>query len=220
MKEIDTMKIIKELVDFLLPDLTPYELSIYLFLLRKSYLENEGSQIRIGKRSMAYNCGKVTKADKAPSQYLTKVLKSLESKRCIEIGDVTTEGTLYQVKLPHEIPLVVEKIATSKAVKAPADYFKDPDRRRELFNRDNWTCYYCGDEVTEENATLDHYIPVSKGGDNSPENLKTSCIICNSIKSGKTFEEAAPLILRRLQERKASAPPSGKQSRRTQGHDN
>lgn len=35
--------------------------------------------------------------------------------------------------------------------------------------------------------------------------LKTACLLCNSIKSGKTFEEAAPLILKSLKERKQRA---------------
>jgi hypothetical protein len=219
MKEIDTMKIVKELVDFLLPDLTPYELSFYLFLLRKSYLEDGRSQVRIGKRTIAFNCGRGTRAEKANFAHVTKVLESLKSKRCIEIGDTTREGTLYNVKLPHEIPSVVEKIAPSKVVKSSVDYFRDPNRRLELFDRDNWTCYYCGERVTEENATLDHYIPVSKGGDNSLDNLKTSCLICNSIKSGKTFEEAAPLILRRIQERSGKVLPSIKKPTRAQKPD-
>jgi 5-methylcytosine-specific restriction endonuclease McrA len=219
MKEIDTMKIVKELVDFLLPDLTPYELSVYLLLLRKSHLEDRTSQVRIGKRTIARACGKGVRAGVINFEHVTKILQSLESKGCIEISDITREGSLYKVKLPHEIPSVLEKIATLKVVKSPTDYFNDPDRRRELFDRDNWACYYCGEKVTEENATLDHYIPISKGGDNSPDNLKTCCFICNSVKSGKTFEEAAPFILRRIQERKTSTPPSDKQSRRTRGQD-
>ena len=34
------------------------------------------------------------------------------------------------------------------------------------------------------------------------ENLRTCCLICNSVKSGKSFEEAAPLILKSMQERR------------------
>lgn len=205
MKEVDATAIIKEFVDFLLPDLTPYEVSFYLFLFRKSYLEYGKPQLRVGKRTIAYNCGKGTRSDKTNFQHVTKVLKSLESKGCIEIGDTTREGTLYAVKVPHEIPSVAEKIATFEQVKfsKDIDYYNDPERRKEIFERDNWTCQYCGEKVNQENATLDHYVPISKTGNNSAGNLKTCCLICNSLKSGKTFEEAAPLILRRIQEGRA-----------------
>ncbi len=203
MKDFDTLNVIKELVDFVLPDLTPYELSFYLFLLRKSHFEDGSSEISIGKRTIAYNCGKGTRADKANFAHVTRVLKSLESKGCIEIGDTTRKGTLYRVKLPYQIPFVAKRIATSGKAESVIDYFNDPAKRRELFERDKWLCYYCGEKVTEANATLDHYIPVSQGGTSSKDNLFTSCLVCNSVKSGKRYEEAAPLILKSIRDRAA-----------------
>lgn len=71
------------------------------------------------------------------------------------------------------------------------------------FERGKWTCFYCGEKVTSQNATLDHLIPQSKEGKHTKDNLKTSCLVCNSIKSGKTYEEAAPYLLKSIQERKA-----------------
>jgi len=52
--------------------------------------------------------------------------------------------------------------------------------RFEVLNRDKFTCQYCGRTV-EDNAKLeiDHIIPVSKGGTNHINNLKTSCFECN-----------------------------------------
>jgi len=203
MKEFNALDVIKELVDFVLPDLTPYELSFYLFLLRKSHFEDGRSELRIGKRTISYNCGKGTRSDKANFAHVTKVLNSLESKGCIEIGDTTREGTLYRVKLPYQIPFVAERIATFEKADTGVDYFNDPSKRRELFERDNWLCHYCGERVTEENATLDHYVPISQGGANSQDNLVTSCLVCNSVKSGKRYEEAAPLILKSIRDRAA-----------------
>ena len=76
------------------------------------------------------------------------------------------------------------------------------EKRKELFERDKWICHYCGEKVTEENATLDHLTPQCKGGKHTKSNLKTSCLVCNSIKSGKTYEEAAPFLLKSIQERR------------------
>jgi len=47
-----------------------------------------------------------------------------------------------------------------------------------------------------------HYIPQRDKGKNTKENLRTCCFVCNSIKSGKSIEEAAPHILKSIQERK------------------
>lgn len=40
------------------------------------------------------------------------------------------------------------------------------------------SCAYCGGD----GGTIDHIVPISRGGDNSPENLAASCRRCNSRK--------------------------------------
>ncbi len=50
--------------------------------------------------------------------------------------------------------------------------------RRFIFNRDK-KCLRCG---INEKLTLDHIIPISKGGENKIFNLQTLCKSCNSIK--------------------------------------
>lgn len=203
MKKSDSTNIIIELVNFVLPELTPYELSYYLFLLGKSHFENRKSEIRTGKRTIAYKCGKGTRSDMANFKHVTKILKSLEEKGCIKIGDTNREGTLYIVNLPKDVPFVAEKIANILSQDKEEDYFNDPEKRQEIFERDKWICKYCGEKVTPENVTLDHFVPQSKGGKSNKENLNTCCLICNGIKSGKSYEEAAPFLLKSIQERKA-----------------
>ena len=193
--------IICDFVDYVMPDLTPYESSLYLLLLRLSMLHDGSLNVRIGKRSVAKQVGRSSLAA-APISYaqVTHVFKGLEDKSCIIVGDTTREGTLYTITTPRDIPFVKEKLAV---VPLPEnDYFTEPAKRQSLFERDQWTCQYCGEKVTQDNATLDHFIPQSKNGDHSKENLRTSCLICNSVKSGKSFEEAAPLILKSMQERR------------------
>lgn len=195
-------KIIIEFVDYLLPELTPYQTTMYLLLLRKSLLENDSREIRIGKRTLANYFGKGTRGEKTNYEHISKQLKGLEQNGCIEIGDTTREGTIYKIKLPNEITLVAEKIALVKEPIVIEDYFTDPVKRKLIFERDNWTCFYCGEKVKLENTTLDHLHPQHLGGTHSKENLKTCCLTCNSIKSGKTYEEAAPYILKSIQERR------------------
>lgn len=54
--------------------------------------------------------------------------------------------------------------------------------RFEIFKRDNFTCQYCGEYAPNVILQIDHVIPVSKGGNNSIDNLKTACTKCNSGK--------------------------------------
>lgn len=56
-----------------------------------------------------------------------------------------------------------------------------------VFKRDNYTCSYCGNVGGSLEA--DHIIPFSKGGDDTLENLTTSCQKCNRQKIDKTVSE-------------------------------
>lgn len=51
--------------------------------------------------------------------------------------------------------------------------------RQEIYARDYHACLKCG--ATEE-ITIDHIIPVAKGGSNDRDNLQTLCRSCNSHK--------------------------------------
>lgn len=55
--------------------------------------------------------------------------------------------------------------------------------KRNIFLRDRYVCQYCGTEVTEATATLDHVHPVSLGGKTTWENSTTACKPCNYKKA-------------------------------------
>uniref|UniRef100_A0A803Q3R2 HNH nuclease domain-containing protein n=1 Tax=Cannabis sativa TaxID=3483 RepID=A0A803Q3R2_CANSA len=59
--------------------------------------------------------------------------------------------------------------------------------RKNILYRDNYTCQYC---YSQENLTIDHVLPISRGGEWEWENLVTACSKCNSKKGHKTIEEA------------------------------
>jgi len=198
----ETKTLICDFVDYLLPELTHSETSLYLYLIRNSILKDGSHQLRIGKRTLADEYGSGSRGGKTTFENMTVLIKRLQGHGCITVGDTTREGTLYTVLLPRDIPMVQEKIASLVPHEAQEDFFTNATKRLVVFDRDNWICQYCGEKVTKENATLDHYIPQAKGGPNTQANLRTCCLVCNGVKSGRSFEEAAPSILKSIQERK------------------
>jgi len=107
-------------------------------------------------------------------------------------GDTNREGTLYKVAIPDEIPICREKILQSSDVeeslvdiKKELDFYNIAENRLKIFERDNFQCHYCNKLLTRFSATLDHIQPVSKGGDNSFDNLVTACLHCNSERGNK-----------------------------------
>ncbi|KDP39717.1 hypothetical protein JCGZ_02737 [Jatropha curcas] len=59
--------------------------------------------------------------------------------------------------------------------------------RKNILFRDNYTCQYCS---SRENLTIDHVLPIARGGEWTWENLVAACAKCNSKKGQKTIEEA------------------------------
>jgi hypothetical protein len=85
----------------------------------------------------------------------------------------------------------------SKAIQAAGGSFSLPPNVRPTSNRDgqrrrrrkkrllklNPHCHYCGDPITMETATIDHAIPLCKGGGDFDSNYRLSCKKCNTRKA-------------------------------------
>ncbi len=86
---------------------------------------------------------------------------------------------------------------------------KSSARRRRLrfqvFQRDDWRCTYCGQDLllhldTLLAATVDHVQPLCEGGTSELDNLTTACNVCNSLKAGTrtmTIAQARKVVLER-----------------------
>ncbi|MDH5758508.1 MAG: HNH endonuclease [Gemmatimonadota bacterium] len=68
-----------------------------------------------------------------------------------------------------------------------------------LFARDDYECQYCGIHRSElrgrQFLTRDHILPQSRGGDNSWNNVVTSCSPCNNRKGNRLPYEAGMHLL-------------------------
>lgn len=65
-----------------------------------------------------------------------------------------------------------------------ADYFKEHEGRRIPFRKERcYKCVECGKWFPKSQITIDHRIPIRKGGTHDIWNLQTMCRPCNLHKS-------------------------------------
>lgn len=72
------------------------------------------------------------------------------------------------------------------------DALVEPFDRLEIFERDGWVCQLCGMPVDRAarfpapmSASLDHIIPISRGGTHEPGNAQCSHLHCNIVKAAR-----------------------------------
>lgn len=67
--------------------------------------------------------------------------------------------------------------------------------KHRLFVRDRHVCAYCGGTFADADLTVEHIVPVSRGGLLTWTNVATACRSCNTRKGNRTPEEAhMPLL--------------------------
>jgi len=87
---------------------------------------------------------------------------------------------------------------------------KERDKAREL-NKTPWwknklhrgSCHYCGQQFSPDQFSMDHIVPLARGGKSTKGNIVVACIECNRKKKLETPAEA---VLRKISGPKASQP--------------
>ena len=73
-----------------------------------------------------------------------------------------------------------------------------------LFARDGYRCMYCGRHKGQlrgrEFLTRDHVVPLSRGGENTWQNVATACSPCNNRKASHLMDECGMHLVRRPSE--------------------
>ncbi|MBE9477880.1 MAG: HNH endonuclease, partial [Chloroflexi bacterium] len=105
-------------------------------------------------------------------------------------AEMLEDGTGFIHSISREFPLP-SVIRLSHIIKRPRP--KRRLTRLEVFNRDRYTCQYCGKETRQ--LTLDHVIPRYRGGEQTWENVVSACIPCNRRKAGRTPKEAGMRLM-------------------------
>lgn len=81
-------------------------------------------------------------------------------------------------------------------------YNRYPNRRvsfnrRNIFARDENRCQYCGRKWPTSELSIDHIIPLSRGGRTLWANVVCACTGCNKRKGGRTPAQAGMSLVRR-----------------------
>ena len=61
--------------------------------------------------------------------------------------------------------------------------------RREIYDKCDNHCAYCGEYIRYEDMQVDHVMPLHKGGADSIDNMLPACRSCNHYKSTLTLEQ-------------------------------
>lgn len=54
--------------------------------------------------------------------------------------------------------------------------------------KDHPFCFYCGKHLLLIEVEFDHFVPVSKGGNHTTDNIRVSCMICNRRKGAMSYQ--------------------------------
>jgi len=189
-----TLDAFRDVVDLLLPLLRPYEAAFYIHLFRHSWADTGQPLVRITYRTLRTEVVKTNwrraefKFSLSPNSVRVALgaLATLGAVRREEIA--RPAGGLYRVFLPREIEACRRRLEDAKLAGAAAgDFYNIRANRRKVYERDKYTCRYCGTAVTPYTATLDHLVSIAVGGTNGIDNLVTACLSCNTRKGKKNL---------------------------------
>ena len=97
----------------------------------------------------------------------------------LSFWDDTINSTSHSFRLPAVMRLN-SYVSKHRSHKNPPRF-----QKRVLFNRDGWSCQYCGVTLNYHSMSIDHVLPISRGGKTSWKNCVASCVSCNSNKGNK-----------------------------------
>jgi len=180
--------IIGEIVDDLQPILTAYDAAFYWFLFRHSIAKDGNPHMRVSRSTLRRAVVKSSYTNAAENNIsfgkVQDTLRALEEIGAIQkLGEPNRQGTLYRVLIPDEIEACrkfrAERLAEETAL-FPISRTNQHEKRMHVFERDEYKCRHCQKQLTRFTATMDYVKSPADGGDDSAENLVTTCAECNS----------------------------------------
>jgi len=107
-------------------------------------------------------------------------------------GDQDHAEWVSTVSLHVQVPRIVRLMAYNRYPESRVSL-----NRRNVLARDEHRCQYCGRTFGSHDLSMDHVVPLSRGGRTSWTNVVTACRRCNRNKGWRTPQEAGMSLLRK-----------------------
>lgn len=91
-------------------------------------------------------------------------------------------SALYREQSPNRVPYLRLNPGSKWAVRLIPEISLDTRAAQLAFlsTRDGWSCFYCGKDLDEYTATIEHIVSVAHGGPTHGDNLCLTCGPCNA----------------------------------------
>lgn len=90
-----------------------------------------------------------------------------------------------------KVPRVLQLLSCDRSPRPEVKF-----SRHNIYARDGSRCQYCGRRYPTAELSLDHVVPLSRGGLTTWENVVCACLRCNVRKGSKSPEEAGLTLVR------------------------
>jgi 5-methylcytosine-specific restriction endonuclease McrA len=105
----------------------------------------------------------------------------------VQPSDACISTPSQQILIPHVVQLLAFERMPRQEVKFS---------RGNIYLRDHNRCQYCGRKFSSAELSLDHVIPISRGGKSTWENVVCACLPCNVRKGNKLLTECGVQLIR------------------------
>jgi len=110
-------------------------------------------------------------------------------------SDIPVQPADQFVRTPDQSILIPYVILLTRFEKVPRQEVKFS--RANIYLRDRNRCQYCGNKFSSSELSLDHVIPISRGGKSTWENVVCACLKCNVQKGNRLPGERGVDLIRR-----------------------
>lgn len=94
-----------------------------------------------------------------------------------------------------ELNSIIATVGTVQALIKGNSAYVPPLNNKALFRRDDHLCLYCGQRFSDSMLSRDHITPISRGGQDSWNNVVAACKPCNTFKGARSPEQSGMPLL-------------------------
>ena len=101
------------------------------------------------------------------------------------------EDVVVTPSLRLKVPRVLQLLSCDRSPRPEVKF-----SRHNIYARDGSRCQYCGKRFSTSELSLDHVVPLSRGGLTTWENVVCACLKCNVRKGSKSPDDAGMALVR------------------------